>query len=72
MPVYEETMDRVVGVLHQDVLPHMDSPGFDWHTLLRDPISCPGQKLDDLLTEFQRRRCTWPLWWTNMAAPAAS
>ncbi|HOP44419.1 MAG TPA: gliding motility-associated protein GldE [Flavobacteriales bacterium] len=58
VPVYEETMDRVVGVLHiKDVLPHMDSPGFDWHTLLRDPYFVPeGKKLDDLLTEFQEKK----------------
>ncbi|MCB9199181.1 MAG: gliding motility-associated protein GldE [Flavobacteriales bacterium] len=58
VPVYEETMDRMVGVLHiKDVLPHMDSPGFDWHTLLRDPYFVPeGKKLDDLLTEFQEKK----------------
>ena len=58
VPVYEETMDRVVGVLHiKDVLPHMDRPGFDWHTLLRDPYFVPeGKKLDDLLTEFQEKK----------------
>ncbi|MCB0780857.1 MAG: CBS domain-containing protein, partial [Flavobacteriales bacterium] len=55
VPVYEETMDRVVGVLHiKDVLPHMYSPGFDWHTQLRDPYFVPeGQQRDDLLTEFK-------------------
>ena len=58
VPVYEETMDRVVGVLHiKDVLPHMDTPGLDWLTLLRDPYFVPeNKKLDDILKEFQEKK----------------
>ncbi len=55
VPVYENTLDRVVGVLNiKDVLPHISKDGFDWHTLLRQPYFVPeAKKLDDLLKEFQ-------------------
>src|SRR5690606_5180905 len=55
VPVYEGTLDRVVGVLNiKDVLPHIDKTEMDWHTLLREPYLIPeSKKLDDLLKEFQ-------------------
>ncbi len=58
VPVYEETMDRVVGMLYiKDVLPHIHSSDFDWHTLLREPYFVPeNKKLDDLLKEFQMEK----------------
>jgi putative hemolysin len=58
VPVYEETFDRVVGVLHiKDVLPHLDDPTFAWHTLLREPYFVPeNKKLDDILKEFQAKK----------------
>jgi putative hemolysin len=58
VPVYEATLDRVVGVLHiKDILPHIDTPDFAWQKLMRAPYFVPeNMKLDDLLTEFQRKR----------------
>ncbi|MCB0795509.1 MAG: gliding motility-associated protein GldE [Flavobacteriales bacterium] len=58
VPVYEGTMDRVVGVLHiKDVLPHIDATDLNWHDLLRDPYFVPeNKKLDDLLKEFQAKK----------------
>ncbi|MBL8001681.1 MAG: gliding motility-associated protein GldE [Flavobacteriales bacterium] len=58
VPVYEDTLDRVVGVLHiKDVIPHLDSTDLDWHTLLREPYFVPeNKKLDDLLQEFQAKK----------------
>ena len=58
VPVYEVTVDRVIGVLYiKDVLPHLDKGSFDWHTLLRPPYFVPeSKKLDDLLKEFQREK----------------
>ncbi|HRD51614.1 MAG TPA: gliding motility-associated protein GldE [Flavobacteriales bacterium] len=55
MPVYEETVDRVVGTLYiKDVLPHINEADFDWRSLLREPYFVPeNKKLDDLLKEFQ-------------------
>jgi putative hemolysin len=58
VPVYEETFDRVIGVLHiKDVLPHLDDAAFAWHTLLREPYFVPeNKKLDDILKEFQAKK----------------
>lgn len=58
VPVYEETLDRVVGMLHiKDVLPHIHQEDFAWHGLLRDPYFVPeNKKLDDLLKEFQHEK----------------
>ena len=55
MPVYEETLDRVVGLLYiKDVLPHIGKSDLNWHELLRAPYFVPeAKKLDDLLKEFQ-------------------
>lgn len=57
VPVYEDTMDRVVGVLYiKDVLPHLEETAFDWNTLLRPAYFVPENiKLDDLLKEFQNK-----------------
>ena len=58
VPVYEGTLDKVIGVLHiKDVLPHLDTPDFDWLTLPRDPYFIPeNKKLDSLLKEFQSKK----------------
>jgi putative hemolysin len=58
VPVYEETLDRVVGMLYiKDVLPHIGKDDFHWHSLLREPYFVPeNKKLDDLLKEFQSEK----------------
>ncbi len=55
VPVYDETLDRVIGVLYiKDVLPHINKEDHEWHSLLREPYFVPeSKKLDDLLKEFQ-------------------
>ena len=57
VPVYEETADRVVGVLYiKDVLPHIEVKDFDWNSLLRPAYFVPeNKKLDELLKEFQKK-----------------
>jgi len=57
VPIYEETADRVVGVLYiKDVLPHIESVDFDWNALLRPAYFVPeNKKLDELLKEFQKK-----------------
>lgn len=55
IPVYEENMDKIIGVLYtKDVLPHLSKKSFLWKKLLREPFFVPeNKKLDDLLREFQ-------------------
>lgn len=57
VPVYEETIDRVVGVLYiKDVMPHIETPDFDWHSILRPAYFVPeNKKLDELLKDFQQK-----------------
>ena len=59
LPVYKNSLDEVVGMLHtKDLLPHLDEPeNYDWHTLMRLPFFVHEQKLiEDLLQEFRNRR----------------
>ena len=58
IPVYNEQIDSIVGVLYiKDLLPHIHKKKFDWISLLREPYFVPeNKKLDDLLTEFQSKR----------------
>ena len=59
VPVYNETLDQVSGVLYtKDLLPYLDGDkDFDWHRLLRPPYFVHEQKLiEDLLKEFQSKR----------------
>ncbi|MBS1546825.1 MAG: gliding motility-associated protein GldE [Bacteroidetes bacterium] len=57
VPVYEETMDHVMGVLYiKDVLPHIDAADLDWNKLVRPAYFVPeNKKLDELLKEFQNK-----------------
>ncbi|MDR2102643.1 MAG: hemolysin family protein [Treponema sp.] len=58
-PVYEETIDNVIGVLYvKDVLKCLvRNDEFDIHRLLRKPFFVPESKhIDDLLRELRRRR----------------
>lgn len=57
VPVYEDTADRVVGVLYiKDVLPHIDATDYDWNSLLRPAYFVPeNRKLDELLKDFQQK-----------------
>ena len=58
VPVYEENLDKILGVLYvKDLLPHLDKEDFDWLKLLRKPLYIPeNKKLDDLLTEFKTKK----------------
>ena len=61
IPVYEETIDEIVGILYaKDLLPYLkDSAGDppELRTLLRTPVFVPeSMTVDDLLHEFQRRK----------------
>jgi CBS domain containing-hemolysin-like protein len=61
IPVYEETVDEIIGILYaKDLLPFLrpsndGRPGL--RSLLRTPVFVPeSMSVDDLLHEFQRRK----------------
>jgi putative hemolysin len=61
IPVYEETIDEVVGILYaKDLLPFLkqgSGPRPILRSLLRTPVFVPeSMSIDDLLHEFQRRK----------------
>tara|TARA_B110000967_G_scaffold97212_1_gene99799 strand:- start:9255 stop:10577 length:1323 start_codon:yes stop_codon:yes gene_type:complete len=58
IPVYNESIDAVVGILYvKDLLPHLQKKQFDWTALLRAPFFVPeNKKLDDLMVEFQEKK----------------
>ena len=61
MPVYEETLDNIKGILHvKDLLPflqHKDDTAFDWHKVIRPAHFVPeSKKINDLLREFQDKK----------------
>jgi len=58
VPVYQESLDKVIGVLFlKDLLPHLDAEQFDWGSLLREPFFVPeNKKLDDLLLDFKSQK----------------
>lgn len=59
IPVYEESFDKVSGLLYvKDLLPHInEKEQFDWNKLIRNPFFVPeNKKLDDLLEEFQEKK----------------
>ena len=58
VPVYEENLDKIIGVLYvKDLLPHLENDNFNWTSLLRKPLYIPeNKKLDDLLTEFKTKK----------------
>ena len=58
-PVYQETIDHVIGILHvKDVIKAIvRNDPFDIKTLVRPPFFVPVSKhIDDLLKELRRRR----------------
>jgi putative hemolysin len=56
IPVFDETIDNVTGVIYlKDLFPYLNQKNFDWTTLIREPYFIPeNKKLDDLLKEFQK------------------
>ncbi len=58
IPVYEESIDKVVGILYvKDLLPYVNKTIFEWTNLLRDPYFVPeNKKLDDLLNDFKDKK----------------
>lgn len=59
MPVYQESLDKIIGVLHiKDVLPHLQAaPDFDWRKLVRPAFfTSETERIDALMRRLQERR----------------
>ncbi|SHE59205.1 protein involved in gliding motility GldE [Psychroflexus salarius] len=58
IPVYEENVDNIIGILYvKDLLPYRDLNKFEWQNLLREPYFVPeNKKLDDLLNDFKSQK----------------
>ena len=59
IPVYEESLDNVKGVLYvKDLLPYVSHDGtFEWRNLIRKPYFVPEhKKINELLEEFQTHK----------------
>ncbi len=59
IPVYEESFDKIEGMLYiKDLLPHLDeNKDFKWQKLLRPAFFVPeNKKINDLLKEFQEKK----------------
>ena len=57
-PVYRDTIDDVIGILHvKDLLKYFNAEEIDIESILRTPFFVPDSKrLDSLLREFKRKR----------------
>ncbi len=60
VPVYDEDMDNITGILHvKDLLGHInETNGFEWQELIRPMVMYvpESKKINGLLNEFQERR----------------
>jgi putative hemolysin len=59
MPVYQENIDNIIGILNiKHLLPYLnESDDFDWKKLMTQPFFVPENKMiDDLLHEFRHNR----------------
>ncbi len=69
-PVYSESLDKVVGVVHsKNILDYIGrTEGFNLRDLCRDPYYVPESKrIAVLLQSFRKRWSTWPWLSMNMA-----
>lgn len=58
LPVYSDSLDEIKGIIHtKDLLVHIDTENFEWHTVIRPAYFVHEAKLiEDLLKEFQQKR----------------
>ncbi|MDH7446080.1 gliding motility-associated protein GldE [Aquimarina sp. 2201CG14-23] len=58
IPVYEDSIDKVTGILYvKDLLPYINDKQVDWVSLVREPYFVPeNKKLDDLLNDFKDKK----------------
>lgn len=58
IPVYEETLDNIRGILYiKDLLPFIELNDYDWNKKIRPAYFVPeSKKISDLLREFQKKK----------------
>ena len=60
LPVYDEDLDNVTGILYvKDLVPHLDKPDdFEWQSLIRTNLVLvpEAKRVSELLQEFKRNR----------------
>lgn len=58
LPVYEENLDTIKGVLYiKDLVQHIRNKDYPWQQAVRPPYFVPeSKKLDDLMNDFQEKR----------------
>ena len=58
IPVYEESLDKVSGILYvKDLLPYLDAQTFAWQALLRPAFFIPeNRKINDLFQDFREKK----------------
>lgn len=60
LPVYDEDLDYVTGILYvKDLLPHLDAPGhFEWQPLIRTNVMLvpESKRCSELLEEFKQQK----------------
>ena len=58
IPVYEETMDKVEGILYvKDLLPYLDAESYEWQKLIRPAFFVPeNRKINDLFQDFREKK----------------
>ena len=58
IPVYDESLDKVSGILYiKDLLPYLDAQTFAWQTLLRPAFFVPeNRKINDLFQDFREKK----------------
>lgn len=58
IPVYDETLDKVEGILYvKDLLPYLDAQSYEWQKLIRPAFFVPeNRKINDLFQDFREKK----------------
>ena len=58
IPVYDETLDKVSGILYvKDLLPYLDAQSYEWQKLIRHAFFVPeNRKINDLFQDFREKK----------------
>ena len=58
IPVYDETLDQVEGILYvKDLLPYLDAVSYEWQKLIRPAFYVPeNRKINDLFQDFREKK----------------